>query len=173
MQESTALFCSTRQPAAPEEHRACLEVSPSHKTQYLAISLQRSPTAPLVLLCLAFCAKILACSKTIFHSFGSLSGSCGSASLCWLARFLVLVLSGAIMSSFLQIPHERIIAHYAITPSGWAVVTPSGKTLAQSFYALRERFEFYCSINGAGGWVVLVPRPSSFSQSSAIQPSLF
>lgn len=73
----------------------------------------------------------------------------------------------------LQIPRERVICHYAETPAGWAVVTPSGKVLAPSFYALRESFEFYCSINGAGGWVVLVPRPSSFSQEPAIQQSLF
>ena len=74
---------------------------------------------------------------------------------------------------FIQIPQKRIIAHYAETPQGWAVVTPSGKVLAPSFYALRDRFEFYCAIFGAGGWVVLVPCSSSFSQEPAIQASLF
>jgi hypothetical protein len=73
----------------------------------------------------------------------------------------------------LQIPRQRVICHYAETPQGWAVVTPSGKVLAKSFYDLRQSFEFYCSINGAGAWVVLVPRPSLFSQEPASQPSLF
>lgn len=72
-----------------------------------------------------------------------------------------------------QIPQNRVLCHYAQTPQGWAVVTPSGKVLAPSFYALRDRFEFYCSIFGAGGWVILVPRSSSFSQEQANQPSLF
>jgi hypothetical protein len=72
-----------------------------------------------------------------------------------------------------QLPQNRVICHYTQTPQGWTVVTPSGKILATSFYALREQFEFFCSIFGAGGWVVLVPRSSSFSQEPAIQQSLF
>jgi len=89
---------------------------------------------------------------------------------------LVVILNGASMSirfDLIQIPKERVIAHYAQTPKGWAVVTPWGKVLGPSFYAIRERFEFFSSINGAGGWVILVPRSSLFSQPSAIQPGLF
>jgi hypothetical protein len=74
---------------------------------------------------------------------------------------------------FIQLPQNRTLAHYAETHQGWAVVTPSGKILAPSFYALRDRFEFHSSIFGAGGWVVLVPRPSLFSQEPAIQQALF
>jgi hypothetical protein len=73
----------------------------------------------------------------------------------------------------LQIPRNAALCHYAETQKGYAVVTPSGKVLAPSFYALRNTHEFYCSINGVGGWVVLVPRPSLNSQEPAIQKSLF
>ena len=56
----------------------------------------------------------------------------------------------------------------------YAVVTPSGKVLGSSFYAIREQFEFFASVSGAGAWVVIVPRcSSSFSQERAIQPGLF
>jgi hypothetical protein len=72
----------------------------------------------------------------------------------------------------ISIPSNAVIAHYAQTPQGWAVVTPFGKVLAPSFYDLRGRFEFYCSVNGAGGWVAIVPRSSSFSQAPT-QPALF
>ena len=77
------------------------------------------------------------------------------------------------MVNLIQLPLPRIIAHYAQTPQGWQVVTPSGKVLGPSFYAIRESFKFYSSINGTGGWVVLVPRSSLFSHSPIIQPSLF
>jgi len=80
---------------------------------------------------------------------------------------------GKNMVNLIQLPSNRVICHYAQTAQGWAVVTPSGKVLAPSFYALKERFMFHSSINGAGGWVVLVPRSSSFSQEPAIQQSLF
>jgi hypothetical protein len=77
------------------------------------------------------------------------------------------------MVQLIQIPANGIICHYSETPQGWAVVTPSGKRLAKSFHDLRQSHEFYCSINGAGAWVVLVPRPLSYSQPSVIQASLF
>jgi hypothetical protein len=44
--------------------------------------------------------------------------------------------------------------------------------IAASFYDLRKTHEFYLAINGAGAWVVLVPRTSLFSQSQA-NPQLF
>lgn len=69
--------------------------------------------------------------------------------------------------SFIQIPPNAIICRYAqVTPGQWAVVSVSGEVLAGSFFELRERFAPVCSINGAGSWVVMVPRPSSFSQGS-------
>ena len=72
---------------------------------------------------------------------------------------------------FIQIPSGAIIAHYCQLESGaWAVVTPSGKVLAPSFFELRNQYEFYSSINGAGGWVVLVPVVCS---SLFSQPSVF
>lgn len=72
----------------------------------------------------------------------------------------------------IQIPANAVLCHYVQLASGsFAVVTPSGKVLAASFFELRSKFEFHSSINGAGGWVVLVPRSSSFSQ--ATQPALF
>lgn len=77
------------------------------------------------------------------------------------------------MVHLIQLPTNRVLAHYAQTPQGWAVVTPSGKVLGPSFYAIREQFSFHSVINGAGGWVVLVPCSSLLSQSPVIQPSLF
>lgn len=73
------------------------------------------------------------------------------------------------MVQLIQIPANAVICHYAETPKGYAVVTPSGKVLAPSFYALRHSHEFYSSIFGAGGWVVLVPiRPSLKPQEKQI-----
>jgi hypothetical protein len=73
---------------------------------------------------------------------------------------------------FIQIPPNAVIAHYAQLVTGqWAVVTPWGKVLASSFFELRSKYQPHCSINGAGGWVVMVPRSSSFSQ--ATQQALF
>jgi len=67
-----------------------------------------------------------------------------------------------------KIPANAIIAHYAETrPGKFAVVTPSGKILAPSFYDLRHKYAFVMSINGAGGWVVLLPIPQP------TQPALF
>jgi hypothetical protein len=67
-----------------------------------------------------------------------------------------------------HIPANAIIARYALLSSGkWAVVTPSHKVLALSFYDLRHLYTFHMSINGAGSWVVLVPKQT------AIQPALF
>jgi hypothetical protein len=77
------------------------------------------------------------------------------------------------MNKFIQIPANAVICHYAETPQGVAVVTPSGRVLAKSFYDLRQSHEFYSSINGAGGWVVLVTRPSLFPQIVANQHPLF
>ena len=68
---------------------------------------------------------------------------------------------------FIQLPPQAVICHYVeLTPGSWAVVTPSHKVLAQAFFELREQYQFHSSINGAGGWVVMIPRSSSFSQSS-------
>jgi hypothetical protein len=67
-----------------------------------------------------------------------------------------------------SIPAAAIICHYAVLPSGkWAVVTPSHKVLAPSFYDLRHLYNFHMSINGAGTWVVLLPKQT------ATQPTLF
>lgn len=60
------------------------------------------------------------------------------------------------------IPQSAIIAHYAMLKNGsYAVVTPWGKVLAPSFYELRKSHAFYMSINGAGGWVVLLPKQAA------------
>jgi len=68
---------------------------------------------------------------------------------------------------FIQVPANAILCHYAQLESGeFAVVAVSGKVLASSFYELREQFEASATINGAGSWVVLVPRSSSSSQLS-------
>jgi len=67
-----------------------------------------------------------------------------------------------------HLPPHAVIAHYAQTSNGWAVVTASKTTLAPSFYDLRDRYTFFCSINGAGFWVVMVP-----NQPPASQPALF
>lgn len=76
--------------------------------------------------------------------------------------------------SFLLIPKGAVFCHYAKQSNGaYAVVTPSGKVLGPSFYAIREQFEFFASVSGAGAWVAIVPRSSSFSQERAIQPGLF
>lgn len=73
------------------------------------------------------------------------------------------------MQSFIIIPPNAILAHYKEqSPGVFAVVTPSGRVLGASFFAIRASFEFFASLNGAGGWVVLVPRSSSFSQPSLI-----
>ena len=66
-----------------------------------------------------------------------------------------------------SIPAGSIICRYAATPQGFAVVTVSGRTLAKSFFDLRHSHEFIMSINGAGCWVVLLPKPAM------IQASLF
>lgn len=67
----------------------------------------------------------------------------------------------------IHIPANAVICHYVqVKPGSWAVVTPLGKVLAPSFFELREQFAFHSSINGAGAWVVLVPRSSSYSQAS-------
>jgi len=72
----------------------------------------------------------------------------------------------------IQIPANAIICHYVeLNPGQWAVITPSHKVLASSFYELRNQYQFHSSINGAGAWVVLIPRSSSFSQ--ATQQALF
>lgn len=72
------------------------------------------------------------------------------------------------MVNLIQIPTDAVICHYKDSQ----VVTASGKVIAASFYDLRNTHEFYLAINGAGGWVVLVPRTSLFSQSQA-NPQLF
>jgi len=73
---------------------------------------------------------------------------------------------------FVHLPKSAVIARYSQQPSGaYAVVTPFGATLAPSFYALRDRFTFVCSVSGAGGWVVLAP--ISQAQPAANQPALF
>ena len=76
---------------------------------------------------------------------------------------------------FVHLPASHVIARYAEHPAqGFGVVTFSGEFLAPSFFALRHRFEFVCSIAGAGCWVVLAPiRSSSFPQERANQPALF
>ena len=66
------------------------------------------------------------------------------------------------------IPKNSIIVHYAQLQNGsYAVVTANHKILAQSFYDLRNTHSFFMSINGAGGWIVLIPKPQP------TQPSLF
>jgi hypothetical protein len=68
---------------------------------------------------------------------------------------------------FIQIPAGGIICHYTQLESGaFAVVTPWHKILAPSFFELREQFEFHSSINGAGAWVVIVPRSTPASQAA-------
>ena len=61
---------------------------------------------------------------------------------------------------FISIPPHAVIAHYAQLQNGsYAVVTANHKILAQSFYDLRNTHSFFMSINGAGAWVVLIPKP--------------
>jgi hypothetical protein len=74
---------------------------------------------------------------------------------------------------FISIPPNAVIAHYVeLTPGSYAVVTASHKVLASSFYELREQYTAQATIYGAGAWVVLVPRSSSFLQEPA-QQALF
>jgi len=70
---------------------------------------------------------------------------------------------------FVSIPPQAVFARYdEIAPNRYAIVTPRGKVLGESFYDLRDRFSFYCSITGNGFWDVLLP-----IQEPASQPSLF
>jgi hypothetical protein len=81
---------------------------------------------------------------------------------------------GKVKIMLIQLPPNAILAHYKEqSPGVFAVVTPSGRVLGASFFAIHESFEFHSAINGAGAWVVLVPRSSLSSQSQANQPSLF
>jgi len=66
-----------------------------------------------------------------------------------------------------RIPQNAVIAHYAPHGNGFAVITPAGKVLAPSFFDLRNKYTFFISLNGAGGWVVLLPT------ATASQPALF
>jgi len=78
------------------------------------------------------------------------------------------------LTVLIHIPQNAVLCHYAeTTPGKWAVVTPWHKVLGASFFELRHRFVFHSAINGAGAWIVLIPRPSSSSQELASQPSLF
>jgi hypothetical protein len=90
--------------------------------------------------------------------------------ICFLSCFLLYSCYQQAESKktmFIQIPQGAIIARYEAVGTGFAVVTPNHKVLAPSFYHLRHRYNFFMSINGAGGWVVLLPKPT------ASQPALF
>lgn len=59
-----------------------------------------------------------------------------------------------------HIPPAAILCRYQQTAPGiYNVVTAQGKTLAPSFYDLRHTHTFFCDLLGAGGWVVLLPKP--------------
>ena len=71
--------------------------------------------------------------------------------------------------SLVHLPPGCILAHYAPLPGGSVqVVSAVGVVLAASFFELRHRYSFVCSLAGAGAWVVLQPIPPA-----AVQPSLF
>ena len=133
------------------------------------------------LLCfLTACGKCNALAVVCAHLHRKLSyaQACQSHSKCCVSFIIsspfVRQLSTAsvqrqkVKTMFQHIPNNAVIAHYAeVKPGIFAVVTPTGKTLAPSFYALRKQYSFFMSINGAGGWVVMLPKPAP------VQASLF
>jgi len=75
-------------------------------------------------------------------------------------------------AGFASLPAGSVFARYAPLPGGQpgqvAVVSSCGVVLASSFFELRHRFSFVCSVSGAGGWVALAPVAPAASQ-----PGLF
>jgi hypothetical protein len=66
-----------------------------------------------------------------------------------------------------HLPPGAVLAHYgqvAGQPGAVQVVSALGQVLGASFFELRHRFSFVCSVSGAGGWVALQPIPPAASQ---------